>query len=152
MSQDVALWLLQRRYDDIGINFRVLWDLYLKFYTVFLTFNIAALAWFSDKRVVGHARWLVASAFILQCLFTAVTSAKIALHSARVARQLSTVASELQRLAAANDENLDPATGIETSLPLDFSRYGGWVNCVAMSFMAMVWLALAMIVPSSVAR
>ncbi len=141
MSQGIALWLLQRRYDDISTNFRNLWDLYVKFYTVFLTVNIVALAWFSDKRVVGYARWLVAGAFILQCLFTAVTSAKVALHSARIPGQLSAVASELQRLAAANGEQLDPATCTQTSLPLDFSRYGGWVNCVAISVVAVVWLA-----------
>jgi hypothetical protein len=35
-------WLLKRRHEDVSTTFRTGWDLYIKFYTVFLTFSMAA--------------------------------------------------------------------------------------------------------------
>ena len=43
MSDIDSTWLIKRRHEDLSQTFRTSWDLYIKFYTVFLTFSIAAL-------------------------------------------------------------------------------------------------------------
>jgi hypothetical protein len=40
-----TVWVLRSRYAELGLNLRAAWDVYIRFYTVFLTFSMAALAW-----------------------------------------------------------------------------------------------------------
>jgi len=49
MSETVAERVLMQRFQEANVVFRTTWDLYLKFYTVFLTFDLAALAWVNGK-------------------------------------------------------------------------------------------------------
>jgi hypothetical protein len=45
VEDSANVWLLKRRHEDISSMFRTCWDLYIKFYTVFLTFSVAAMGW-----------------------------------------------------------------------------------------------------------
>src|SRR5256886_13984005 len=45
MSESPQEWILKRRHEDLGVTVRMCWDLYIKFYTVFLTFSVVGLGW-----------------------------------------------------------------------------------------------------------
>src|SRR5882762_4324119 len=45
MNESSQEWILKRRYEDLGVTVRMCWDLYIKFYTVFLTFSVVGLGW-----------------------------------------------------------------------------------------------------------
>jgi hypothetical protein len=45
MSESPQEWILKRRHEDLGVTVRMCWDLYIKFYTVFLTFSVIGLGW-----------------------------------------------------------------------------------------------------------
>src|SRR5262245_55974878 len=75
------VWVLRTRYTELSQNLRAEWDIYIRFYTVFLTFNMAALAWaFASERHSQPVR-MVAWAFVVQTILTAGASAFLALHS-----------------------------------------------------------------------
>ena len=48
MSESPQEWILKRRHEDLGVTVRMCWDLYIKFYTVFLTFSVIGLGWITD--------------------------------------------------------------------------------------------------------
>ena len=53
MSESTQEWILKRRHEDLGVTVRMCWDLYIKFYTVFLTFSVVGLGWILTQRVAG---------------------------------------------------------------------------------------------------
>ena len=45
MNESPQEWILKRRHEDLGVTVRMCWDLYVGFYTVFLTFSVVGLGW-----------------------------------------------------------------------------------------------------------
>ena len=148
----IVEWALKTRLSEISINFRTTWDLYLKFYTVFLTFNVAALAWFfsSAHNWSSKAKWLIAGVFIMESVIVALTSAKIALYSGEVRRAISETVAELENMASREGEAIEGARiGFKTSLPLDIGAYSAWANFVGVLFVAVIWFVLAYLLVGS---
>jgi hypothetical protein len=143
MDKEFSKAVLLHRYSDIGVNFRIVWDLYIKFYSVFLTFSVAALAWLASKddpfAAGGSERWTVVAAFVIQSLFTALTSAKIALYSGEVVGQLSQFSDDA---ATFSEESDVKELCKKTSLPTNLARYAGWANFLSMLALAIVWIVV----------
>jgi hypothetical protein len=59
-----SLWLEHKYFDEVSLQFRTVWDLYIKFYTVFLTVQIAGLGAIVQY-VAQSNRILIVLAFIL---------------------------------------------------------------------------------------
>jgi hypothetical protein len=135
-------WLLQKQYEDVNTNFRTAWDLYIKFYTVFLTFNVAALAaLFSNNFSLAEgSKWLVIGAFVLQDVLCAATSGLMAKFSQSYAEKLEQARAALLKDSAESDEGI-PAG----SLPVDLSLWAGWANCWAMLAMVALWLGAGIV-------
>jgi len=131
------LWLLQKHYEEINTNFRTSWDLYIKFYTVFLTFNVAALAALLGAKVdLGdRSKWLVIGAFVVQDLLCAATSGFMARFSVRSGKLLDEARMALLAGSGHRFEGLDGR-----SLPVELGRWAGWANCGAMLTMVALWL------------
>jgi hypothetical protein len=134
----VALWLLKRRHEDLGTMFRAVWDNYIKFYTVFLTFSVTALGWLLSHTgadappvKIDH---VVSVVFIVQSVLTSITSGALAVYSRRVAREYA----QLEKTLLGTTPVPPALIGIET-IPVKLAMWAGWANAAAMLGMASAW-------------
>jgi hypothetical protein len=135
--EDEHVWVLRRRHVELGLNLRAAWDIYIRFYTVFLTFSLAALAWtFSSERT--PAIRTVAWAFIGQTVLTAITSMLVALHSRQVLRDQTRIEALLLEVEGTPIPTAPPHISVPMAL------WAGGANCLAMTAMAVVWLFVAL--------
>lgn len=136
-SIDTRRWLLRQHYEEINANFRTAWELYIKFYTVFLTFNVAALAALLSAKVAlaDSSKWIIVGAFVLQDLLCAVTSGFMARFSERSGKLLDEASIELLADGTKATKGLSART-----LPIDLGRWAGWANCGAMLAMVALWI------------
>jgi hypothetical protein len=132
-----TIWVLRRRYIELGVNLRAAWDTYIRFYTVFLTFSMAALAWVFAYSKETPAVRMIAWVFTAQTIMTAATSMLIARHSYNVRRSQERI--EKLLLAAANTPM--PAAPAPISIPM--AIWAGGANCLAMTAMAVIWVYVA---------
>ena len=69
MSESPQEWILKRRHEDLGVTVRMCWDLYIKFYTVFLTFSVIGLGWIltrpADMQTIPRGRQVIAIVFAM---------------------------------------------------------------------------------------
>jgi hypothetical protein len=139
---DNRVWLLQKQYEEVNANFRTSWDIYIKFYTVFLTFNVGAMAvLFGGKPLDGKVRWPVIFAFMLQDVLCAATSALMARFSWDSGRRLREAIDALLDARAGEPAEKDLP---DSSLPVELGRWAGWANCWAMIAMTILWACLAL--------
>jgi hypothetical protein len=118
--------------------FRTSWDNYIKFYTVFLTFSVAAMGWLLTSGGVPQRPptidHVLAYALIGQSFLTAITSAAIAMYSRAVAQQHARVED------AVLGELPAPTALIGTkAIPVELAIWAGWANAVAMLGMCFAW-------------
>jgi hypothetical protein len=138
MNESPQEWILKRRHEDLGVTVRMVWDLYIKFYTVFLTFSVIGLGWIltrpGDIPMVPRAKQVIAIVFVIQTLLTAITSAAIALYTVHVARDQGHIEDLLTQSHPGTRPSIKPA------VPAFLAQLGGWSNCAAMLAMAALWL------------
>lgn len=138
MNESPQEWILKRRHEDLSLNIRMCWDLYIKFYTVFLTFSVVGLGWVltrpADIQMVPRGKQVIAIVFVVQTLLTAITSVAIAFYTARVAHDQEHIESLLAESHAGVRPSLTPA------VPVMLGHLGGWSNCAAMLAMTTLWL------------
>ena len=87
MGEDIAgnkpvpeEWLGKKLLDENSLAYRSVWDLFLKFYTVFLTVNILALGT-TIQYISQHNRWPIVVIFFGSNLVGIATSAWVARFS-----------------------------------------------------------------------
>ena len=128
-------WVLKQRVQDLGTTFRTVWDIYIKFYTVFLTFSLAAITLLIEHKVTSpHSHKVIAVVFIGQSLLTSITSGAIGFYSYKVGHQLSGVETTLL-----TGVNLPPALKRAQTIPSGLGLWCGFANAAAMVGMACVW-------------
>lgn len=138
LMEDQTVWVLRQRYTELGLNLRAAWDTYIRFYTVFLTFSMAALAWiFASDRTLLAVR-MVAWTFIAQTFLTSVTSLLISLHSRQVRRDQERIEALLVAVAGRSLPSAPPCISIPMAM------WAGGANCLAMTAMGLVWLYVAL--------
>lgn len=134
MPDPDSFWLIKRRHEDLSQTFRTSWDLYIKFYTVFLTFSITALGWLLTQKepspLTARSVATIATVFIVQTILTAITSAAMAVYSKRVA------ASQQHLEAGLPGAPLK----VKTAVPVQLTLWAGLANCAAMIGMTIVWM------------
>lgn len=142
------LWLLKSRYADLGTTFRTVWDLYIKFYTVFLTFNIAALGLFLSKDPFPTQLGKTGSkpdihVFVLILVFAA-QSALLCGTSILIAKYSRKAAADQQRLE--NELLVEDAQakvpGFESVFPLALARWAALANATVMLGMVAIWVSM----------
>jgi hypothetical protein len=128
-------WVLKQRVQDLGTTFRTVWDIYIKFYTVFLTFSLAAMSWLIEHKITSsHSHKVIAVVFIGQSLLTSITSGAIGFYSYKVGKQLSGV--EITLLTGVP---LPSALKRTQTIPSGLGLWSGFANAAAMIGMACVW-------------
>ncbi len=138
MSESPQEWILKRRHEDLGVTVRMCWDLYIKFYTVFLTFSVIGLGWIltrpADLQTIRRGKQVIAIVFLIQTILTAVTSAGIALCTVHVANDQDHIEGLLTQSHPGGKPSVRPA------VPSLLAQWGGWSNCAAMLAMAALWI------------
>lgn len=135
-TEDANLaWVLKQRIQDLGTTFRTVWDIYIKFYTVFLTFSLAAITLLIEHKFSNsHSHKVIAVVFIGQSLLTSITSGAIGFYSYKVGSQLSGV--EITLLTGVH---LPPSLKRAQTIPSGLGLWCGFANAAAMVGMACVW-------------
>ena len=142
----IDVWLLKRRYEDLGTMFRACWENYIKFYAVFLPFSLGAMGWLVTHtgkdalpKSVSH---VIAIVFMAQSLLTAGTSGALALYSRQVGIQHSRTEESVL-----GDTPLPPALVGTQAIPVLIAQWAAWANCTAMMGMTYAWFYVGFILP-----
>jgi uncharacterized membrane protein len=101
----------------MGTTFRSVWDLYIKSYTVFLTFSLGAMGWLIEHREtqsMEHNHKVVAVVFIGQSILTCVTSVGVAIYSYETSKRMVETEKEIDSVKSM------PKSLLETK-PLPFA-------------------------------
>lgn len=132
-----ADWLRQKYIDEASLQFRTVWDLYLKFYTVFLTFNITALGLTIQFVKGSDQRLVLVLAFILQNVVASITAARISVFSVDCSKRMAEVAAEyIKSEGAGLPDDLKKPT-----IPGDLGRWGGLGNLLGHLLLIASWIA-----------
>jgi hypothetical protein len=134
------LWLLKSRYADLGITFRTTWDLYIKFYTVFLTFSVAALGFFLSSPATGGRKpymFLLILVFVVQSALVGVTSVLLASYSSKAAEDQRKIEREL-----VDEEHHSPVPGFESIFPIVLAKWAALANATVMLGMVAIWSSM----------
>jgi hypothetical protein len=124
---------LRARYADISNNFRAAWDIYIKFYTVFLTFSAAAMAFvIAQGSSLGHI-------LTIKYLFAA-NSILLSLTSVFLTRYSSDAAERHTEIEISLSGPQSRLSGSKGSIPLGLAQWSGWANAVVMIGMAWIWM------------
>lgn len=128
-------WLAKKDLDECSLQFRTVWDMYLKFYIVFLTVNGAALGLTVEKVETRVATVVIASAFIAHNLLAAGTALFISKYSIDISRRSREIA-----LFATGGKAL-PDVLLESPLPSRVAWWGGLANFLGHVVFVALWLA-----------
>lgn len=101
------------------------WDLYLKFYTVFLVFNATAIGYLVTREGVQTGRGVLAALFVAQNAIALVTAAMMSRYTLRTGKKLTQLGAQ-------------PLT--------DFTNLGVWGgigNAIGHVVMSAIWIIVA---------
>jgi hypothetical protein len=140
-----VVWMAKKYFDECSLQFRNLWDLYLRFYVTFLTVNGTALALTVQYVSSSKAKAVIAITFILQNVLAAGTAATISRYSSDVAKR----AQGLAELAAASDPKsgsvILPALLRASPIPGHIGRWGGIANLLGHALFVALWLVVIIV-------
>lgn len=129
------------QYREINTNFRSLWDIYIKFYTVFLTANVVGIGVVID-RVDAANRPLIAAAFVAQNLLAAATAAGLASYGRTCRRRLEDAA---MLFIPSGWDHERAAILRSPPIPDTLSKWSGVANAVSHVILMAIWILVAMI-------
>ena len=128
-------WFAKLMIEKIHESYRAVWELYIKFDTVFITANFIAFAAYDPINNGAFLAW----AFVLQNLVTAITSFCLAIYSHRTSKRYSEACNTIVQMFPINK----PLNGIaECPIPGWLGVYSGAANVIAHLVLATFWFAL----------
>jgi hypothetical protein len=136
--------LARMYFDQISINFRTVWDMYIKWYTVFLTVNILALAATVEK-IDGVENWLiVAVAFSVQNALAMFTAIYIGYYSRHMEARIAKIT---LLLANARDPGADHFVARLGGPPIpgELGYWSGWANALGNASLIACWIAAVLV-------
>ncbi len=133
-------WLQRKQFDEICLQFRNTWDLYLKFYTVFLTFNITALG-LTIQFMSGVNRVPVIVVFLLQNVLSMITAIRISQFSRKMAIRLERICRNLMP-EALQSARVEFRHLMDSPIPGELGYWGGIANAIAHVLMIVCWISL----------
>lgn len=135
-------WLHRTFYLETLKVYSKVWDLYIKFYTVFLTSNVVGIG-IALKYLPQCERLFIAIPFCLQNVITAFTSWSVARYSLETDDRLKDVA---RSLADAETGVVFPDVAIkESPVARRLSARAGYANCFACALHIGVWVAVCLV-------
>src|SRR6267378_5339783 len=142
MSESTQEWILKRRHEDLGVTVRMCWDLYIKFYTVFLTFSVVGLGWILTRP--GDAQHSPRETGYCRRLFDpddpdGGNKRRNRAYTVHVAPDQEHIEDLLTQSDAGGRPSITPA------VPALLAQWGGWCNWAAMLAMAVLWFYVGFI-------
>ncbi|MCP5133687.1 MAG: hypothetical protein H6976_08800 [Gammaproteobacteria bacterium] len=134
MSNGNAEWLAQKQFEERNQNYRTVWDLYLKFYTVFLTVNIIGIG-VVVQHVPQKQRLPIIAAFVIQNLLSAGTAYCIARFSKEASAELEEFCQQF-----APESTVEILT--KSPLPALLGFRAGWANVWSHMAFIICWVGL----------
>ena len=142
MEKESREWLLRKLIEENGTAFRSVWQLYLQFYTVFLTFSITALAATIQFIKPPENRWPIVLAFVFQNLLSAGTAYGVARYSQISAQRFEDLCQAMVGRSGVDDHEICQLRGLCASpSPGWLGRWGGLANLASHASMIVCWLA-----------
>jgi cytochrome bd-type quinol oxidase subunit 1 len=129
---------IERHYEQLGSNFRAVWDFYMKYHIVFLVFNLSALG-LVFRLVPLDQRKPVFLAFIFQNLISGLTALGIAAYSAHCGRQQDAMMKLLRNAPAPSDQTT--ALALSSVVPVKLAMWAGFANAAAHLVFIGCWIA-----------
>jgi hypothetical protein len=131
--------LMEKQFEQVSRHLSDVWDLYLKFYTGFLTVNFAALAVAVQYIEEPNDRLPLTVAFIAQNILSLVTAIGIAKYT-RFAyakqRDVISLLAERESLTAKETE------AAQSSIPVQAGTWGGIANAASHVLFILCWIGV----------
>lgn len=127
---------------ELSQQFRTVWDIYIKFYTAFLVFNMAGLGLVAEKVKDRRAKIWIMWAFIVQNVLSGITAITIAFYSQNLALRAQTLMIELISRKGGRADDLQTLAFTETPFPGALGLWGGIANGVSHIFFIVSWVAV----------
>jgi hypothetical protein len=138
-TSDGVDWLRKKQFDEVSLQFRSTWDMYLKFYTVFLTFNITALG-LTIQYVHGVNRAPIVIAFLLQNVNALITGMRIGQFSRDMSHRLSKICNDIMQKEGNHSEDSSFLT--DSAIPGELGYWGGIANAMGHGLLIACWLSV----------
>ena len=143
MAETNRDWITRKLFEEYGLQFRTVWDLYLKTNAVLLTVNVAALA-LTVQYVGKENRIPIILAFVLQHVASTVTAVKVARYS----KTTSERAKEIADLLLQEGEPAQAPSQVavkESPIPGDLACWGALALGFYHVVFILIWVILAWI-------
>jgi hypothetical protein len=127
------------QYQELGMSLRSSWDIYIKFFTVFITFNVIAIGAVVE-RVDPINRPLMAAAFIAQNLLASGTALGLAWYTKKCRGQLERIADVLLQ---GTPRHVNRAVLREAPIPGTTGVWAGIANFIAHVSLIGIWILVA---------
>lgn len=129
-------WLYEKYFDEYSLQLRTSWDLYIKFYTAFLTMNIAALG-LTVQYIETDRRWPLVLLFVLQNFTSLLTAINMSYFTRRTEENIKALTLEIARKPIHKFSILS-----RSPVPGDLGFWAGWGNAFGLVMFIFCWLAV----------
>lgn len=140
------LWALKERYKSELTQLYDVWRIYIAWYTVFLSFNVAALLFYKQLNDAPSPsvarRVLIGVFFVVQNGCAIVTSLLIARFSSRAYVAMDVLLIELSRVMPGPSSALDLLTKKHPLIPRRLMVLGAWFNVTGPGTLLIIWFLL----------
>jgi hypothetical protein len=134
-------WLAKKTYDELSLQFRTVWDIYIKWYTVFLSVNVLALG-AVVQYVHQENRWIIVLSFVIQNVLGLGTAVMIARFSAATASRIETV---IRCIVSPEIVDGVPRELRDSPIPGKLGAWSGYANAIGNAALIAGWIALPFI-------
>ncbi len=131
-DHDNATWLARTNYETRARYVEVVWEMYLKFYTVFLALNITGIG-LAVQHLETSSRWPIAAAFLMQNALSFGTAVSIGRFTKTSSDSLKKSGDEMAPTAS--------ASLTDSPIPGALGLYCGWANAVSHVALSAVWIS-----------
>lgn len=130
-------WVRDKIFNETNEQFRTAWGLYLKFYTVFMTANVAGIG-LTVEFLSGVGRAPVIIAFVVQNVMSLLTAYYMTRFSSETSKRLESIT----RSQLTKDERNAHPNLLAAPTPEKMAVWSGRANVVSHVAMIGIWLAL----------
>lgn len=150
MAESNRDWLARKTLEECSLQFRTVWDIYIKWYTIFLTFNIAGIG-VAAQHLKGLAVGVVALTFVAENLISLLTAIYIARFSISIERRALEAAAWLASEGESGQKLPEKSSSpiVQFPIPGSLGFWSGWANAASHLFLMICWVAIYILRNSS---